>query len=679
MKIRSLLLSMLVVAGFSACSDDVIDNGGNEVGTTDATPAYLTISFSANSSGSSRSTADDANNIGDKDGDQEDSGHHNDGTAAENAVNTALIIASPVSGNVGYAHYYPNMSGTIDGLTKSTSSSDTWATDESIPLATGEYKILVVINPTASILSINPKVQSEGLTDGNSVRELYNAIVDGRYVDDETHYAEAFWKGTVEGQTQGFTMTNQAESCDEDGNSVVLTEEHTTDNPQKAIVKVERVLSKITFRPKSTQGLADNVYEVKVNSNLHIAAKTMTITVDGNSKSVNIATDAKGTTVYPYYEKENGSTVLKAVYGEVNDEMVELTGRTEDETEEAGKNYYVKPFELQYNDAPESEDGTVKWYVKLEKYALVNLSKEQFYVRHTIVNNNTEPVPFGTLNGSNYLYTPYWKDKNAADYSDDTETGFATGVDPTKWFIQTLKQVANESLKTENQLYYKAIPGTTTYENDEDVVKVNGKIDGEDGQHPGDAAELEKIGNFLTYCYENSTDEEHQNHGLSTGISFQAKIYSAPSCGENDAITELYRYNNHLFESITAIYNAYNGEVSEEIKALFTGTGEDMQEKENITAAELQAAKIAKYNSNTCYYYTTEIKHFDNGLNTVLGNMEFAIMRNNIYSLAVTGIKNIGDPFVDPTPNIPNESTATALSVEVQIVPWIVRYHDIEF
>ena len=59
--------------------------------------------------------------------------------------------------------------------------------------------------------------------------------------------------------------------------------------------------------------------------------------------------------------------------------------------------------------------------------------------------------------------------------------------------------------------------------------------------------------------------------------------------------------------------------------------------------------------------------------------MEFAIMRNNIYSLSIAGISKIGDPFVDPTPSIPNEHPEAALQVEATIIPWIVRYHDIEF
>ena len=88
---------------------------------------------------------------------------------------------------------------------------------------------------------------------------------------------------------------------------------------------------------------------------------------------------------------------------------------------------------------------------------------------------------------------------------------------------------------------------------------------------------------------------------------------------------------------------------------------------------------MVKYAGNTCYYYSTEIKHWDNGNPEVLGNMEFAIMRNNIYSLAVTGINIIGDPYVDPIPSTPNEVLDTYLNIEAKIEPWIVRYHDIEF
>ena len=178
------------------------------------------------------------------------------------------------------------------------------------------------------------------------------------------------------------------------------------------------------------------------------------------------------------------------------------------------------------------------------------------------------------------------------------------------------------------------------------------------------------IGNLLAYCLENSTDIEHQTHGLSTGITFMAKMYKDETC--TVPVEKLYRYAGHLFESIEAIQKAYGVTADERAEGLAGLT-------ESSNADALAAAQVAKYAGNTCYYYTTEIKHYDNSDPVGLGNMEFAIMRNNIYSLAVTNVNVIGDPYVDPTPSTPNELNETALVVEAKIMPWIVRYHDIEF
>ena len=59
--------------------------------------------------------------------------------------------------------------------------------------------------------------------------------------------------------------------------------------------------------------------------------------------------------------------------------------------------------------------------------------------------------------------------------------------------------------------------------------------------------------------------------------------------------------------------------------------------------------------------------------------MEFAIVRNNIYSLAVSNIKSIGDAVVNPDPDVDNESEVGYIEVTANILPWIVRYNDIEF
>lgn len=59
--------------------------------------------------------------------------------------------------------------------------------------------------------------------------------------------------------------------------------------------------------------------------------------------------------------------------------------------------------------------------------------------------------------------------------------------------------------------------------------------------------------------------------------------------------------------------------------------------------------------------------------------MEFAIVRNNIYSLAVTDINGIGDAAIDPNPGTENESSVGYIKVEAKIIPWTVRFNNIEF
>ena len=55
---------------------------------------------------------------------------------------------------------------------------------------------------------------------------------------------------------------------------------------------------------------------------------------------------------------------------------------------------------------------------------------------------------------------------------------------------------------------------------------------------------------------------------------------------------------------------------------------------------------IYKYTKGTCYY-TYWIRHADDGDDTKISPMEYAIVRNNIYQLNVTSVNGIGS--VEPT------------------------------
>lgn len=84
-----------------------------------------------------------------------------------------------------------------------------------------------------------------------------------------------------------------------------------------------------------------------------------------------------------------------------------------------------------------------------------------------------------------------------------------------------------------------------------------------------------------------------------------------------------------------------------------------------------------------CYYYYWNQHNNDNS--GVMGEMEFAVVRNNVYKLAVTKIDRLGHPRLtendpDPVdPDDPDEKGDVYITVSVEVLPWVVRVNNIEF
>lgn len=656
-------LGLLVAVGLlSACSDNLDENQGNGPGSGDKTPAYLSISI-ANNGNSTKA------NTGDGEGTAEDSGLENAGTANENKIASILLVALSEDGTSGYAKLYATSGETVNGWTQGQTPNENTYTSEPIKLGVGTYKILVVANPYAGF--VNGFTEATDLT---TVKGLYDKIRDGKYVPDGSTINTADdAAGVLATANSGVMMANQQEI------SKALTENNTPDKPATVTVDIERTVSKITYR----QQKVNDVYKVPVAG--QVKAKTIPgCNTDDNKSNVtlNVAKDAcipTPNTVYVLIEEDKvAGTRTVTVYGAPNasseGKYRKLEAKTQsdynDGTADEKEGWYV---------VADTEDveasltyqfdgtGTTDWYVRLEGYALVNLSKEVYHVRH-IQDAHGVPAPFGTLNGNNFLITPYWDDKNGVEF--EADGNFKDDPATDTWFYNTLAKVSEESekLTIDNDgnfetgtdvpaSYFKSWP-TTGAETPGDVTPGQGNPD---------------VGVRLAYCFENSTDIEHQTHGLSTGITFVARMYKDEAC--QTPVDQLYQYNGYNFESLAAIGEAFGGNTPQAILDLIAKETAGTE----ITKEELKAAKVVKYVGNICYYYSTQIKHYDDGNNNTLGNMEFAIMRNNIYSLAVTNITRLGDPIVDPTPETPNETKEAALQVVVKILPWIVRYNDIEF
>lgn len=709
-KFKFYALAFAAIA-FAGCSDDVIDGkGGNNGMQGDGTPAYLTISFSAN--GNSSRAAD--NNAGDYDGDAEDSDHESAGVAEESAVKTALLVVSPVtSGSTGFAKTY-TISSTPDAQNDFhlvDAATDYYTLANPIQVTAGEtYRVLVVLNPPTSLTTQVTGGQIDN-TD-NAVETLYNNIITGQYsYTGTTTYADNYINAANSiGMGLAFSGENNPKTdaafmmANKEAVEVTPDVNDTETNPCVAEVEVERALSKITFRTTN-----NNIYPVELSTGT-VPAETERGAYDpAGGTTYQAATFNKATLnhdntteVYALYDASNEfvgvyqkSATETTTVGEESNLPIftRLTPHTAEAYEnlEDKSNAYIASGAADDTDITLAEEAAsftlvidedavtenTTWYVRLEGYALVNLAKEVNYVRHTVSANGGLETPFGTLNGTNYLWTPYFEAKNALDVTTD----FSESIN-TNWYYNTLADVSTESETlviggtADNPTFTKTGESGSVaaeYYKPMSLITDGSTVTGTGDQQHTTLPNSGNAGNLMAYCFENSTDETHQTHGLSTCISFVARIYSDENC--STAIDNLYSYNGFLFTSLQQLVDAFDGKVSDEIKTLAIKETNGNE----VTRAEAEAAGVLKYQGNTCYYYTTEIKHFDNKDNNTLGNMEFAIMRNNIYSLAVTGIENIGTPFVDPTPNTPDESSQAYLNVQVNILPWIVRYNDIEF
>lgn len=725
--VKGVLGGLLICACVSACSDDTMEGEGNEGLKDNANPAYLTISFKASSASDSRSVdsrTDTEANTGDNHGDAEDSGHHEVGTEAENAVKTALVIAHPTTTNVAFAKLY-SVTTALNPTDKEGDTNNKYfyvsesgiatSSDNATPieLAIGEYKLLVVVNPPTELYEDAFEGNELSTTVLAKVKALYEKALDGNYeVKDVTNYLAGPATGE---EPKYFMMANKAEK------TVKLEEDDTPDSPEHVTVVVERAASKITYR----QLAADNKYPVTIETQRK--AETMDAAIKVNDEwtyaKLNLASDlqnAEGVSynndlavLYQEVEDADGNkTTTVTVYRRTdtprtvkdeNDSDVEayecvgpLTAvKAETFTAETDADKKAGYFVVE--DAAFGEDGTLKtdydllrslnisydaaaterstYYVTIEGYALTNLAKSVNYVRQTVEYSGTDGLPFGTVEDK-YLWTPNWAAKNAVDFSatDFKEAGFNTSAEG--WYYNPLHKVAEEThvlqLPTDNNTNFSVSTEGGSVQYFKLMPSVQTTLDKEHSN--ADNADVPAIGSLLGYCLENSTDITHQTHGLSTGIVFVASITD-----EDGNIPTLYRFNGYVYESLADIQRAYGKAAlaKNDTKELTFQTLVDNEQ--SATKEQLAHYGIVKYEGGKCYYYTTEIKHFDNGDNSNMGYMEYAIMRNNIYSLAIKGIRFIGDPFLEPVPGKTNESGKAALDIEVQIVPWIVRYNDIEF
>lgn len=83
------------------------------------------------------------------------------------------------------------------------------------------------------------------------------------------------------------------------------------------------------------------------------------------------------------------------------------------------------------------------------------------------------------------------------------------------------------------------------------------------------------------------------------------------------------------------------------------------------------------YFRNGQSYHKFWIRHNDNRDDNKMGVMEFAIVRNNVYQLNVTGVRGLGDPLPftpgKDDPEKPDESNEVTINVTIYVKDWVKR------
>ena len=147
---------------------------------------------------------------------------------------------------------------------------------------------------------------------------------------------------------------------------------------------------------------------------------------------------------------------------------------------------------------------------------------------------------------------------------------------------------------------------------------------------------------------------------------------------------------NRSYPTLRAAYNqAIAGQTQEQVNSEVEPTAK------NAADAGFTGYSAVKDNNNINHYYTYYYywnRHNDNGEPYEMGIMEFAVVRNNVYKLAVESISRFGHPTppTDPTnptdpdpdpvkPEDPDESVNYYFNVTVKVLPWTVRINKIEF
>lgn len=572
MKIKGLLLGLFACAALVACTnDDIVDNNGN--GEQEKVKGNLTLVIAA-SNNSSRANAED--------GDETDGG-----TTAESKVNSVLVVLAPVNSEGAFNGDQIVKSVAGAALQKTTIGGNVAYVAPTFQLnANGEYKVLVVANPNQGIINA---VTSAGST--------------GKYAAVENYAYSYTGTGTNEmvgtDAEPSFMMVNQTEST-------VNVESNNKDNPTMVTVNVERIASKITFVP-ATMTTGGNTYSNRYAVKVVTGQKEVEETREGYRMEGGVGYHMTGLNKAKLL---SDNSIIWIQNGE--------RAFTQTEGKYPGTNLYIyesttmpgkEDFDYVWTTNADKEKN---WYVQLDDYALVNLSKGVYAVRHLANSDFSATKTFGLLDATyRWVLDPNTAAKNEENTSSIAGDYFYNKVAEVQ---AAEKEYAGDASPLSYADYFSALPTAAT-----------------EGQ----------VGTRLAYCLENVVKVDNQQPTMVTGIIFRAQIYNE----NHQAMGTVYKCDGSYYTTLEQMYSEHPG-----------------------------TTEFETYNSGKCYYYSSDIMHSSDD-----SYMKKVIMRNNVYVLSVKSFTDMGSAEVTIPDGDEDHDENFYLKLTSTILPWQVRFNNIEF
>ena len=291
-------------------------------------------------------------------------------------------------------------------------------------------------------------------------------------------------------------------------------------------------------------------------------------------------------------------------------------------------------------------NDNVKIY--LSEAAVINVSKESYYFRRVAATETGENYVVGGVESpTNYVVDTDWATKKTLKTTWDDNGAFGLFYSP---FF--------------NRASWNWIDLTT--------------LSAADNLDPINTKDY----NFLSYVSENTLPGvSAQINGLTTGVVFRGYLHNGTE--KLSGTDYLYVYANKYYGNWAAVTTAATPGTDAALTAAYEAVKANPEDLAACANAGFTVYTPVDGNYPVYYYYWN--RHNDNGKPNEMGVMEYAVVRNNVYKLAVTNISKFGHPEDgegdpdDGGSEREDEEERHYFQVSVKVLPWTVRVNDIEF